>query len=159
MFDLPTSGSPRVAAMIRQSFGPMTHQSGRGCSACTARSRPARPRVLRVLRVRAARALQAVRVGLTITAYTLGLRHAFDADHISAIDNTTRKYMNERKARQPRPFGFGYFFSLGHSTIVVAIGVGIVIAEKTVLPAVTEQRLAEQFGGTFGTIVSASSCS
>jgi nickel/cobalt transporter (NiCoT) family protein len=96
-------------------------------------------------------------VGLSITAYTLGLRHAFDADHISAIDNTTRKVMNDRQGTdKPRPFSFGYFFSLGHSTIVVAIGVGIIVAEKTVLPAVTHSSSSlESFGGTFGTIVSA----
>jgi len=96
-------------------------------------------------------------IGLCITAYTLGLRHAFDADHISAIDNTTRKVMNERHGTdKPRPFSFGYFFSLGHSTIVIAIGVGIIIAEKTVLPAVTHSNSGlESFGGTFGTIVSA----
>jgi nickel/cobalt transporter (NiCoT) family protein len=108
-------------------------------------------------------------IGLSITAYTLGLRHAFDADHISAIDNTTRKAMNERNefvnrdvmkqpqdTSQPRPFAYGYFFSLGHSTIVFAIGVGIIIAEKTVLPAVTHSNSSlESFGGTFGTIVSA----
>jgi nickel/cobalt transporter (NiCoT) family protein len=96
-------------------------------------------------------------IGLSITAYTLGLRHAFDADHISAIDNTTRKAMNERQGTdKPRPFAFGYFFSLGHSTIVVAIGVGIIIAEKTVLPAVSHSNSSlESFGGTFGTIVSA----
>jgi len=96
-------------------------------------------------------------IGLSLTAYTLGLRHAFDADHISAIDNTTRKAMNERQGTdKPRPFAFGYFFSLGHSTIVVAIGVGIIIAEKTVLPAVTHSNSSlESFGGTFGTIVSA----
>ena len=107
-------------------------------------------------------------IGLCLTAYTLGLRHAFDADHISAIDNTTRKAMNQRDEfvnraasqpkdnTQPRPFAFGYFFSLGHSTIVVAIGVGIIIAEKTVLPAVTHSNSSlESFGGTFGTIVSA----
>jgi nickel/cobalt transporter (NiCoT) family protein len=77
-------------------------------------------------------------IGLSVTAYTLGLRHAFDADHISAIDNTTRKAMNLRQGTdKPRPFAFGYFFSLGHSTIVVAIGVGLIIAAKTVLPAVT----------------------
>jgi nickel/cobalt transporter (NiCoT) family protein len=96
-------------------------------------------------------------VGLSITAYTLGLRHAFDADHISAIDNTTRKSMNERTAGEPRPFGYGYFFSLGHSSIVVAIGVGLIIAAKTVLPAITHSSSSlESFGGTFGTIVSAS---
>ena len=56
-------------------------------------------------------------VGLGLTAYTLGLRHAFDADHIAAIDNTTRKLMAERK----RPLGIGFFFSLGHSTVVFAL--------------------------------------
>jgi len=95
-------------------------------------------------------------IRLSITAYTLGLRHAFDADHISAIDNTTRKSMNQRKEDGPRPFAYGYFFSLGHSTIVVAIGVGLIIAVRTVLPAVTHSNSSlESFGGTFGTIVSA----
>jgi nickel/cobalt transporter (NiCoT) family protein len=96
-------------------------------------------------------------IGLSITAYTLGLRHAFDADHISAIDNTTRKVIGERQGSdRPRPFGFGYFFSLGHCTIVVVLGIGIIIAEKTVLPAVTHSNSSlESFGGTFGTIVSA----
>jgi nickel/cobalt transporter (NiCoT) family protein len=53
-------------------------------------------------------------IGTGVTAYTLGLRHAFDADHIAAIDNTTRKFMSEGK----RPLSVGFFFSLGHSTIV-----------------------------------------
>jgi nickel/cobalt transporter (NiCoT) family protein len=92
-------------------------------------------------------------IGVCVLAYTLGLRHAFDADHISAIDNTTRKLMNEGK----KPVSVGYFFSLGHSTIVVAIGAGIVIAEKTVYAAVSSNRSGlEQFGGIFGTVVSAS---
>ena len=56
-------------------------------------------------------------VGVGVTAYTLGLRHAFDADHIAAIDNTTRKLMSDGK----RPLGVGFFFSLGHSTIVFAV--------------------------------------
>jgi high-affinity nickel-transport protein len=56
-------------------------------------------------------------VGLGLTAYFLGLRHAFDADHIAAIDNTTRKLMAERK----RPLSVGFWFSLGHSTIVFAL--------------------------------------
>ncbi len=95
--------------------------------------------------------------GLSVLAYTLGLRHAFDADHISAIDNTTRKAMNERQGTdKPRPFSFGYFFSLGHSTIVVAMGVGIIIAEKTVFAAVSDNGSGlERFGGLFGTLVSA----
>src|SRR5271167_1953271 len=91
-------------------------------------------------------------IGVSVLAYTLGLRHAFDADHISAIDNTTRKLMNEGK----RPISVGYFFSLGHSTIVVVIGFGIVIAEKSVYAAVAHKNSGlEQFGGVFGTIVSA----
>jgi nickel/cobalt transporter (NiCoT) family protein len=95
--------------------------------------------------------------GLSVLAYTLGLRHAFDADHISAIDNTTRKVMNERAGTgRPRPFGFGYFFSLGHSTIVVVMGVGVILAEKTVFAAVSHSGSGlERFGGLFGTLVSA----
>ena len=57
-------------------------------------------------------------------AYTFGLRHAFDADHIAAIDNTTRKLLQEGK----RPLGVGFFFSLGHSTIVFALAAGLAIA-------------------------------
>jgi len=92
-------------------------------------------------------------IGVCVLAYTLGLRHAFDADHISAIDNTTRKLMNEGR----RPVSVGYYFALGHSTIVVAIGVGIVVAERTVYNAVSHQGSAlQQFGGVFGTLVSAS---
>ena len=98
-------------------------------------------------------------IGVSVLAYTLGLRHAFDADHISAIDNTTRKLMNERRGVEgaKKPLSVGYFFSLGHSTIVIAIGVGIVIAEKAVYGAVSNTNSGlEQFGGVFGTIVSAS---
>ncbi len=91
-------------------------------------------------------------IGVAGVAYTLGLRHAFDADHISAIDNTTRKLMNEGR----RPLSIGFWFSLGHSTIVVGIGVGIVVAERAVYGAVSNNHSAlEQFGGIFGTIVSA----
>ena len=56
-------------------------------------------------------------IGTGILAYTLGMRHAFDADHISAIDNTTRKLMAERK----RPLAVGYFFALGHSSVVMVL--------------------------------------
>ena len=52
--------------------------------------------------------------GTGFLALTLGMRHAFDADHISAIDNTTRKLMSEGK----RPLGVGFFYSLGHSSVV-----------------------------------------
>src|SRR5579862_6870621 len=53
-------------------------------------------------------------IGTGLTAYALGLRHAFDADHVAAIDNTTRKLM----ANGERPLSVGFFFSLGHSTVV-----------------------------------------
>src|SRR5437879_1765456 len=56
-------------------------------------------------------------LGVGITAYTLGLRHAFDADHVAAIDNATRKLMHEGQ----RPLSTGFFFSLGHSTVVFAL--------------------------------------
>ncbi len=56
-------------------------------------------------------------IGIGVTAYILGLRHAFDADPISAVDNTTRKLMHDGK----RPLSVGFFFSLGHSTIVFAL--------------------------------------
>src|ERR1700744_1723810 len=66
-------------------------------------------------------------IGIGVTAYTLGLRHAFDADHISAIDNTTRKLMAEGK----RPLSVGFWFSLGHSTIVFALALLLSIGIKS----------------------------
>jgi high-affinity nickel-transport protein len=56
-------------------------------------------------------------IGLGVTAYALGMRHAFDADHIAAIDNTTRKFMGEGK----RPLSTGFWFSLGHSSVVFSL--------------------------------------
>ncbi len=67
-------------------------------------------------------------VGTGVTAYTLGLRHAFDADHISAIDNTTRKLMAEGR----RPMSVGFFFSLGHSTVVFALALLFSIGVRAV---------------------------
>src|SRR5690242_21536978 len=58
-------------------------------------------------------------VGTGVLAYTLGMRHAFDADHIAAIDNTTRKLVGEGK----RPLSVGFFFSLGHSSVVFVLAV------------------------------------
>src|SRR4051794_20260116 len=65
-------------------------------------------------------------VGVGVTAYTLGLRHAFDADHIAAIDNTTRKLMADGK----RPLSVGFFFSLGHSTIVFGLALLFTLGVK-----------------------------
>src|SRR5437660_3810158 len=63
-----------------------------------------------------------VLLGTALLAYAFGLRHAVDADHIAAIDNVTRKLMQEGK----RPLAVGFFFSLGHSTIVVGLSIAIV---------------------------------
>jgi nickel/cobalt transporter (NiCoT) family protein len=87
-------------------------------------------------------------LGTAMLAYTFGLRHAFDADHIAAIDNVTRKLVQEGK----RPVAVGFFFSLGHSTIVVLLSVAI---------AITATALQSKFdnfttvGAVVGTLVSA----
>ena len=62
-------------------------------------------------------------LGTAALAYSFGLRHAFDADHIAAIDNVTRKLMQEGQ----RPVGVGLFFSLGHSTVVVGLSIAIAV--------------------------------
>jgi nickel/cobalt transporter (NiCoT) family protein len=93
-----------------------------------------------------------VGLGVAITAWFLGFRHAFDADHISCIDNTTRKLMADGK----RSLGSGFFFSFGHSTIVVAVGAGITIAARAVFGAVVNPSSAyETAGGAIGTLLSA----
>jgi high-affinity nickel-transport protein len=66
-------------------------------------------------------------VGTGLTAYTLGLRHAFDADHVAAIDNTTRKLVSDGE----RPLSVGFFFSLGHSTIVLMLALLFAAGIKT----------------------------
>jgi len=85
--------------------------------------------------------------GLATLAYTFGLRHAFDADHIAAIDNTTRKLLSDGK----RPLATGFFFSLGHSTIVFSLTAGLAVAAKTVNSEIPGFR---QYGGYIGTSVS-----
>ena len=85
--------------------------------------------------------------GLGTLAYTFGLRHAFDADHIAAIDNTTRKFLQEDK----RSLGVGFFFSLGHSTIVFSLAAGLAVAAKTVNSAIPS---FQSYGGSIGTSVS-----
>lgn len=87
-------------------------------------------------------------LGTALLAYTFGLRHSVDADHISAIDNVTRKLMQENK----RPIAVGFFFSLGHSTIVVALSIAIAIAAGFIQNAVPALKNA---GGLIGTSVSA----
>jgi high-affinity nickel-transport protein len=89
-----------------------------------------------------------VLIGTAFLAYSLGLRHAVDADHIAAIDNVTRKMMQEGK----RPISIGLFFSLGHSSVVVLASIGIA------LTATAFRNELEEFhtiGGIIGTSVSA----
>jgi nickel/cobalt transporter (NiCoT) family protein len=93
-----------------------------------------------------------VGIGVAITAWFLGFRHAFDADHISCIDNTTRKLMADGK----RPLGTGFFFSFGHSTVIVGVGVGITFAAHAVFGAVVDPNSTyETAGGAIGTLLSA----
>jgi high-affinity nickel-transport protein len=92
-------------------------------------------------------------VGIGITAYTLGLRHAFDADHISAIDNTTRKLMSEGK----RPLSVGFWFSLGHSTIVFALAFLISVGVRALDgPVSNHSSDLHRVTGWVGTLVSGS---
>jgi high-affinity nickel-transport protein len=94
-----------------------------------------------------------VGLGVAITAWTLGLRHAFDADHISAIDNVTRKLMADGQ----RPLATGFFFALGHSMVIVAVGAGISVAARAVFGAVINPASAyETLGGMVGTLLAAS---
>jgi nickel/cobalt transporter (NiCoT) family protein len=89
-----------------------------------------------------------VLLGTAFLAYAFGLRHAVDADHIAAIDNVTRKLMQEGK----RPLGTGLFFSLGHSTVVVLASAAIALAAGVLQDRFDAFKL---IGGTIGTLVSA----
>src|SRR6476660_7510081 len=90
-------------------------------------------------------------VGLGLTAYTLGLRHAFDADHIGAIDNTTRKLMSEGH----RPLSVGFFFSLGHSTIVFLLAIGFSLGIRGLSGAAADDgSWLHSAGGLIGPTVS-----
>jgi nickel/cobalt transporter (NiCoT) family protein len=90
-------------------------------------------------------------LGLGITAYTLGLRHAFDADHIGAIDNTTRKLMADGQ----RPLSVGFFFSLGHSTIVFLLALLLSLGVRGVAGSVEDDGSAlHQATGLIGPSVS-----
>jgi high-affinity nickel-transport protein len=93
---------------------------------------------------------KALGLGVGVLAYTFGLRHAFDADHISAIDNTTRKLMADGK----RPLGVGFFFSLGHSTVVLGLAVGLAFAAKSIVGEVNDGSALHSVGGVIGTAVS-----
>jgi high-affinity nickel-transport protein len=87
-------------------------------------------------------------MGTSFLAYSFGLRHAVDADHIAAIDNVTRKLMQEGK----RPVAVGFMFSLGHSTVVV---LACVLIAATALAFKSQIDSVREIGGLIGTLVSA----
>ncbi|MGB7768585.1 MAG: HoxN/HupN/NixA family nickel/cobalt transporter [Verrucomicrobiia bacterium] len=89
-----------------------------------------------------------VLLGTALLAYTFGLRHAVDADHIAAIDNVTRKLMQQGK----RPVAVGFFFSLGHSTIVFGLSVAIALTSVAIKGRFNA---FASIGGIIGTAVSA----
>ena len=87
-------------------------------------------------------------IGSSVLAYSFGLRHAVDADHIAAIDNVTRKLMQEDK----KPISVGFFFSLGHSTIVVLLTIAIALTAGNIQENMPQFK---EVGGLIGTSVSA----
>src|SRR3954454_6879974 len=94
-------------------------------------------------------------VGIALTAYTLGMRHAFDADHLAAIDNTTRKLMSDGQ----RPLSVGFWFSLGHSSVVfvacVLLGVGIKALSQGLSDGISDDHSGlHTITGTIGPTVS-----
>jgi high-affinity nickel-transport protein len=91
---------------------------------------------------------QPVLIGTAVLAYSLGLRHAIDADHIAAIDNVTRKLMQEGK----RPVAVGFFFALGHSTVVVVASLAVALTANAVSDQLAGYR---EIGGIIGTSASA----
>jgi len=89
--------------------------------------------------------------GTGVLAYTLGMRHAFDADHIAAIDNTTRKLIHDGE----RPLSVGYFFSLGHSTVVFVLAVLLNFGIRALNGAVQNNTSAlHHWTGIIGTSIS-----
>jgi nickel/cobalt transporter (NiCoT) family protein len=103
-------------------------------------------------------------LGLGLTAYLLGMRHAFDADHIAAIDNTTRKLLADRDgaddsdgpdARGPRPLSVGFWFSLGHSTIVFVLVLLLGLGVRAITTEIgQDDSPLKVIGGLIGTAVS-----
>ena len=89
-------------------------------------------------------------VGLGVTAYLFGLRHAFDADHIAAIDNTTRKLMSD--GRKPKAVGF--WFAMGHSTLVLLMAVLIMVGARAVGTLADEKSPTRHALGIAGTMAS-----
>ena len=114
--------------------------SASGCSSTTTRSR-------RSTTLRGDDKNSLIYATAAAVAYGLGLRHAFDADHIAAIDDTTRYLLQKGK----RPLGVGFFFSLGHSSVVMALSVAIAFAARSASGFITS---FQGSGNIIGTLVS-----
>ena len=133
--------APRARSTSRRVAGDAGRDGRASCSDCTSSASrcccsSSRPRHL------AMGPAGAFTVGLGLTAYTLGLRHAFDADHISAIDNTTRKLMADGE----RPLGVGLLFSLGHSTVVFVLALLLAVGVRSLGGQVRTPTLAAPHG-------------
>ena len=90
-------------------------------------------------------------VGLGVTAYTLGMRHAFDADHIAAIDNATRKLMSDGQ----RPMSVGFWFSLGHSSVVFVMVMLLALGIRALAGALADDgSQLQQITSVWGTSIS-----
>lgn len=90
-------------------------------------------------------------IGIGLTAYALGMRHAFDADHLAAIDNTTRKFMAEGR----RPVSVGFWFSLGHSSVVAVACVLLGLGVKALADGIADDESGlHTITGTIGPLVS-----
>ncbi len=90
-------------------------------------------------------------VGLGFAAYTLGMRHAFDADHIAAIDNTTRKLRDDGQS----PMSVGFWFSLGHSSVVFVMVLGIALGVRALSSGISDENSAlQEFSAVWGTVAS-----
>ena len=90
-------------------------------------------------------------IGLGLTAYTLGMRHAFDADHIAAIDNTTRKLLADGR----RPTSVGFWFSLGHSSVVFVMVLGVAVGVRALSRGIDDDGSAlQQVTSVWGTTIS-----
>jgi nickel/cobalt transporter (NiCoT) family protein len=101
-------------------------------------------------------------IGVGVLAYTFGLRHAFDADHIAAVDNTTRKLLSDNAERealgqpnQRRPLSVGFWFSLGHSTIVFALAFLLALGVKALAsPVESDSSTLHSVTGVIGASIS-----
>jgi high-affinity nickel-transport protein len=94
-------------------------------------------------------------IGLGVTAYLFGLRHAFDADHIAAIDNTTRKLMTGQTGRRRKPNSVGFWFAMGHSSIVLLLAMLVVVGARVVGTLVDDRSSAHHVLGFAGMLASA----